>query len=764
MKSGALLLSLLVAAGASGETRRAVVVGIDHYTRPDKSRPVVLSAETKARQTQIQGKPSRTEISDLEGAVNDAAQLRELLIRKYGFADRNIVFLKNDEATADHILDSLQKQLVDQAQPGDVSFFYYAGHGSRIVNTLTNNPDGKDSTLIPADTLLGAPDIRSKELDRIYLQAARKNVELTVVEDSCYSGAGSRGPRPSGRVRAVPADVVSVSESAPGPLPEQEGVLFISAAQDYQPAQEVDDDRMGHHGAFTWAFLQALAASGKNERADRIFQRTRALMQSKVNDQEPVILGVGRGQRGLFGQNPDSMGAATAAVGFVEAKTGMLELNSGITMGLAPGTEMKRVEPANPPVRIRITEVNGPSSANAVPIAPAQAASIGVGNLFQVDRLVVPDKALLKVYVGDPAPAARVSEMVRLVSRLRTDKRIELIEDPTEHTPTHVMLWSGTRWSLTENIRSSAVLLASEMPSADDVLNVLAGKTPRAKLAVLLPPTAELISGLAFKGNVVTVTKSIADADYFLAGRANAAVEAEYAWARPSVTQEDIDGAHGEHHHGQSESLSVWPLRSDWVAAAGASAKLSGFGLDLARLAGWLELKTPVRDDAFPYHLQLRDERGMPSHGELTGNHTYKLLLSRDSSAVANSVAPRRIYVFVVDSFGKGTLVFGDGNLDNQVPRNETTDLPAEIDLKQTVGIEAPWGTDNYYLLTSLQPIDNPGDVFNFEGARTRGAGAGGPLEKLIENRSAGTRGALSGVPTNWSIERTAYRSQEAGH
>ena len=120
--------------------------------------------------------------------------------------------------------------------------------------------------------------------------------------------------------------------------------------------------------------------------------------------------------------------------------------------------------------------------------------------------------------------------------------------------------------------------------------------------------------------------------------------------------------------------------------------------------------------------------------------------------------------MFVVDSFGKGTLVFGDGNLDNQVPRNETTDLPAEIDLKQTVGIEAPWGTDNYYLLTSLQPIDNPGDVFNFEGARTRGAGAGGPLEKLIENRSAGTRGALSGVPTNWSIERTAYRSQEAGH
>jgi hypothetical protein len=75
-------------------------------------------------------------------------------------------------------------------------FFYYAGHGSRIANTLAKNSSGMDSTLVPADTLLGAPDIRSKELDRIYLQARKRNVEFTAVEDSCFSGAGTRGPRP----------------------------------------------------------------------------------------------------------------------------------------------------------------------------------------------------------------------------------------------------------------------------------------------------------------------------------------------------------------------------------------------------------------------------------------------------------------------------------------------------------------------------------------------------------------------------------------
>ena len=768
MKSGALLLSLLFAAGASSaETRRAVVVGIDHYIRPDKSHPAVLSAGTKARMGQIHGKPSRTEIGDLEGAVNDATQLRDLLIHKYGFAEKNIVFLTNGDATADRILDTLQKHLVDEAQPGDVSVFYYAGHGSRIRNTLTSNPGGMDSTLIPADSLLGAPDIRSKELDRIYLEARKKKVELTVVEDSCYSGAGTRGPRPGGRVRATDADaMVSVSEAAPGPLPEEEGVLFFSAAQDYQPAQEVQDDSMGHHGAFTWGLLQVLATSGVNERADRIFQRTRALMQSKVENQEPVLLGSGRQQRGLFGQAADPFGAGTTAAGYVDAAKGMLELNSGVTMGLAPGTELKRIRPASPAARIRITEVNGPSSSNAAPIAPTAIASLHAGDLFQVDKLVVPDKDFLKVYPGEPAPATRVNEAARMVGELRGNSRIELIEDPTEKTPTHVMLWNGARWTLRENRANGAELLAADSPSADAVGRALAGSASKVRLAVVLPPTPELIAGLAFskRGNIVGITKSIANADYFLAGRAAPASESaggvQYAWARPSVTQEDIDGAHGEHHHRSSAALSAWPLRSEWLGANEA-AKLVDHAVALARLAGWLQLTTPVPDDAFPYHVALRDEQGGKfSDGELIGGHAYRLMLRRDDSAKDQTIAPRRVYVFVVDSFGKCTLAFGDGNLGNEIPRKDGKE---PIDLGTRLTIEEPWGTDNYYLMTSVQPVEVPEDVFNCKPVRTRGAG-GGPLDKLLMNHAAGTRGALSGVPTDWSIERLAYRSEEAGH
>jgi hypothetical protein len=137
---------------------------------------------------------------------------------------RNIILLQNDEAAADRILDTLQTHLVDAAKPGDASFFYCAGHGSRITNTMTRNSSGTDSTLAPADALLGVPDIRSRELDRIYLQARKRNVEFTVVEDSCFSGAGIRGPLPAGRTRAAGSDdKVSFAEALEGPLPEEQG-------------------------------------------------------------------------------------------------------------------------------------------------------------------------------------------------------------------------------------------------------------------------------------------------------------------------------------------------------------------------------------------------------------------------------------------------------------------------------------------------------------------------------------------------------------
>jgi uncharacterized caspase-like protein len=366
----AALFCALASSLAIAQTRRAVIVGIDKYV-PAARGTANLSERARARTRAIQGKPSRTTLVDLDGAVNDAESIQALLIKRFGFEKQNIVFLANEKATADAILNAVQTHLIDAARSGDISLFYYAGHGSRIRNTLTQNTAGKDSTLIPADALIGAPDIRSKELVRIYQQAPKKGVQLTVIQDSCFSGAGARGLFPVSKTRAQDEDPqVSVAERLEGDLPENQGVLILTASQDYQPSQELRDPELGVHGAFSWALLRVLATSPVNERADRIFQRTRALMQSKVLDQEPVLLARSdRKEQGLFGQASDSRGV-TVAVGYVDAAKKQLELNAGLAMRLHAGCELKRVEPASPPLRIRVTEVNGPASSNAEVVAP----------------------------------------------------------------------------------------------------------------------------------------------------------------------------------------------------------------------------------------------------------------------------------------------------------------------------------------------------------------------------------------------------------
>src|SRR5690348_6974142 len=122
---------------------------------------------------------------------------------------------------------------------------------------------------------------------------------------------------------------------------------------------------------------------------------------------------------------------------------------------------------------------------------------------------------------------------------------------------------------------------------------------------------------------------------------------------------------------------------------------------------------------------------------------------------------PRRVYLFVVDSYGKGTLVFPTANLENEFPPSKST--PDEIELTKAQAdlcVSPPFGVDNYFLLSTAQAIDEPQTIFNFEGVRTRSMRQfKNPLEKLISMRAAGSRGSISGVPTDWSIERVSFRS-----
>lgn len=733
---------------AQGEVRRALLVGIDEYMQPG-GQPV-----PQVTNRGVRGTPSRKSLDKLAGAHRDAEALKQLLVERFGFEEHNVILLpdKDRPATADNILATLQTHLIDSGAPGDISLFYFAGHGSRIRNRAAGNPnpDGLDSTIVPADALLGVPDIRSKELARIYAQAPKKGVMLTVIQDSCYSGGSARGPVAARRVRSQPPDTgIWVEETLEGPLPEDLGVLMLFASQDYELAAELDaTDLGGPHGAFTWALLHTLASTPVNERVDRIFQRVRALMQSRVGGQEPVILAKqSRNERGLFGQLSDSGNSVTVAVRRVTGSA--IKLNGGLAMSLHEGCELRRVMPGKAPVKIRIARVTGVSTSDALIVG--NNGDIRAGDLFELDKWVVPDRELLRVYVGRPAPHAELRTVANVVRDLRKSRAVKLVEDPTEQPPTHVLTWDGVRskWRLTENRRAASPVWLDRLSPETVARQAL---TSGASLYLLVPPSVALSRALEL-GPAIAVADSLDDADYALLGRFSVdQARIEYAWATPELA---------------GYLAAARPLRSDWVAA---DARQTGKSLadaaqGLARVSGWLRLQSPA-SSAWPYELVLKNAQTgrLLTTNQATGGERYKFMLRRLAGA-QDAALPRRIYIFVVDSFGKTTLVFGD-NLRNEFPRLGVADGAELIPVTARdadVEIDGPYGADNYYLLATSTPIDNPQAVFNSTGVRTRDSEPSDPLGRFLRNSAVGTRGKVEGVPLNWSLQRLTLISRPGG-
>jgi hypothetical protein len=764
LRPASLLLALLVPVPAGAGVRRALLVGINDYSSITEQPGYILSEQTQLRLKAIHGRPSRKALDKLDGAVNDAEAMKEMLVQRFGFDENNVIVLLNQRATADNILKLLQVHLIDKARPGDISLFYFAGHGSRIRNQASreDNQRGLDSTLIPADALLGVPDIRSKELARIYAEAPKKGVMLTVIQDSCYSGAASRGAVAVRKTRTQPLDsAVSVDESLSGPLPEDSGVLIMTASQEYEPAAELlDTDLNGAHGAFTWALLRAFSASPTNERADRVFQRARALMQSKALMQEPVLLAKkGRNSRGLFGQPSDSGQMVTVAAGRVIGS--VIKLNGGLAMNLHEGCELKRVAPDKPAAKIRITKVNGLGSSDAALSQPNDSERVQPGDLFALEKWVAPDRALLHVYVGKGPLRADLDRGIGALAALRKLKSVDWIEDPTVQTPTHRLSWdsSESKWVLTDlTTNTGRILIQSLTPTA---LERLLPRSARPRLFVQIPPAAEMVAALRLENMAADTTDAPEKADYVLLGRLSptpSSVCAEYSWAVPNLSEDAMPKGR----------FSALPLRTDWFPGTAADApaeRLRNAITGLVRVAGWLSLAPPASDHAWPYELVLQNTqtKEILSGQEVRGGEQYKLMLRAMPGASLTGIPPRRVYVFVIDSFGRGTLVFGE-NLENEFPR--IADNSAElIPLTSKNGdftVGTPYGVDHYFLLASASPIDNPETIFNFSDVRTRGGQPADPLSRLLLSTGAATRGAITNVPLNWSIERLTLRCRPA--
>ncbi|PYT03456.1 MAG: hypothetical protein DMF60_18325 [Acidobacteria bacterium] len=361
---------------ASGATRRALLVGINEYVAAGQSssdeEPAAGAHATASAKIQRSG------FNNLDGAVNDAKLMNELLKVRFGFSSSNVVFLRDRQATRSRILQEFQKHLIDAAAAGDVSLFYYAGHGSQVKNLASEEADQLDETLVPADALAGARDIRDKEMASLYRAAAKKGILLTVVLDSCHSGGMSRGVwNQSGKTRYVPPDPRPVSDPdrdpATGKKPPDAasmGVLFLKAAREDQPSRETVIIERGangvatevKHGAFTAALARVFQSPMADQSVEQICERVQAMLASEGQVQVPICAGRNRARLGLLGQ-PAGLGASIAVPVLDTSNEGRIRLRGGYALGLATGCTLIRT--SGQPVRLELTRVESWRSVQA---------------------------------------------------------------------------------------------------------------------------------------------------------------------------------------------------------------------------------------------------------------------------------------------------------------------------------------------------------------------------------------------------------------
>jgi hypothetical protein len=354
-----LFMALLAVTASAQPAKRALLIGIDDYTA--STIPIVKTVEHR-------GWP------DLQGAANDVRVLSEMLVLRYGFERKDIVTLTNQQATRAAILRAIEEQLVAPARAGDIVLFYFAGHGSQVPNAASDEPDGLDESIVPADSRRGAADIRDKELRPYFNRLLDRGARLTLLLDHCHSGGSFRGRRPRGIAKAPPI----ADRGDYGPRPDERGALVLASTQDLDDAYELRGGDGLMHGAFTWAWIRAMRDAVADEVAQDTFLRAQARLRDEKPYQMPAMLGRADARLRPFLGMHRRAARAVIAVESVQPD-GEVILQGGWAHGLVAGSELRTGN-----TRLHITQLLGLGRSIARP--DADSATIHAGALLEILR------------------------------------------------------------------------------------------------------------------------------------------------------------------------------------------------------------------------------------------------------------------------------------------------------------------------------------------------------------------------------------------
>ncbi|MGP0090814.1 MAG: caspase family protein [Xanthobacteraceae bacterium] len=274
---------------AAGGSVHALIVGINRYRSPI--------------------------VPTLKGAVNDAADLRDSLIRN-GVAAGTITYLVDEAATREAVLAGF-KRLASAAKPGDLVIVTFAAHGTRIPATAGLRRE--DIVLLhgfdqSTPDLLGDPDFIG-----FLTQLANKGIDALVTADLSFRDHALGGSDPEPAEAAARGGSREAAEAAaeaikilranvdPKDYASDDSMLkrmtFLLAAEANSPAREVDIAIAGtptRRGALSYALARALEGTadadhnGATTRKE-LFNYVKAIVLQYAQGKQAIVTGPDRG-------------------------------------------------------------------------------------------------------------------------------------------------------------------------------------------------------------------------------------------------------------------------------------------------------------------------------------------------------------------------------------------------------------------------------------------------------------------------------------
>jgi metacaspase-1 len=246
--------------------KKALLVGIDAYPPPNT----------------------------LYECVNDVTNMRDILIKYYGFEVDNIRVLTDARATKQGIFDRLH-WLIQDAALGDKLVFHYSGHGSQIRDLdQDERKDHLDELICPVNMTWDDNFITDDELATLIKDVPANCLE--VLMDCCHSATMTRNSMIARKGEDYPKKVrfmrppidlqCRIDPDMDYPVKRFKKAtkgtahILFAACKDYQTAAD---------GAFTPAFCKHVRDTNGKVTRRTLLSRIRATLRFNQFDQYPEL-------------------------------------------------------------------------------------------------------------------------------------------------------------------------------------------------------------------------------------------------------------------------------------------------------------------------------------------------------------------------------------------------------------------------------------------------------------------------------------------